>query len=75
MEVIERVMQTYGLLVTLTPEQEAMTRQKVKKFLEDKSGDDRMLAVEAIKFLRGARVVRARRPAPRRHGPLSETAK
>jgi hypothetical protein len=62
MEVIERVMQTYRLLVTLTPEEEAAARARVVKFLEDKTGDDRLLAMEAIKFLRGSRLARTRRP-------------
>jgi hypothetical protein len=61
MKVIERVMQTYGLIVNLTPEQEDETRKKVAKFLENRSGDERILAVEAIKFLRGSRTLRTRR--------------
>ena len=62
MQLIERVMQTWGLLVTLTPEQEQSARERVTKFLEGKNGDDRILAVEAIKFLRGAKTYRRRRP-------------
>jgi hypothetical protein len=64
MQVIERVMQTYGLLVTLTPDEEESARERVAKFLEDKTGDDRILAVEAIKFLRGHRSYRKRNPGP-----------
>lgn len=62
MQLIERVMQTWRLLVTLTPEQEELARQQVEKFLEGKTGDDRILAMEAIKFLRGARTYRRRAP-------------
>ena len=62
MQLIERVMQTYVLLVTLTPEQEALARERVTKFLEGKTGDDHILAVEAIKFLRGVKTYRRRRP-------------
>ena len=61
MQLIERVMHTYGLLVTLTPEQEELARERVTKFLEGKTGDDRILAIEALKFLRGAKTYRQRR--------------
>jgi hypothetical protein len=62
--VIERVMQTYGMLVNLTPEQEQASRERVTKFLEGKTGDERSLAVEAIKFLRGSRISRTRHARP-----------
>lgn len=60
MPIVDHVMRTYSLLVTLTPEQEAVAREQVTKFLADKKGDDRSLAVEAIKFLRGNRPHRGR---------------
>jgi hypothetical protein len=62
MQVVERVMQTYGLLVTLTPEEEQDARARVSMFLKDKVGDDTALAVEAIKFLRGNKPSRRRVP-------------
>ena len=60
MQVIERVMQTYGLLVTLTPEQEGDARDRLSKFLKNKEGDEDALAVEGIKFLRGDKPYRRR---------------
>jgi hypothetical protein len=36
---IDRVMQTYGMMVNLTPLQEAEAREKVSKFLKDKGGE------------------------------------
>ena len=50
---IERVMQTYGMLVNLTKEQEQAAREKVSKFLaETKIDDENKLAVEGLKYLR-----------------------
>ncbi len=60
MLIVERVMQTYGLLVTLTPEEAEDARARVSIFLKDKQGDDTALAVEAIKFLRGDKPSRRR---------------
>jgi hypothetical protein len=34
------MMQTYGLMVNLTPGQEAEAREKVSNFLKDKGGDE-----------------------------------
>jgi hypothetical protein len=65
LQVIERVMQTYGLLVTLTPEEEISVRERVAEFLAGRTGDDRVLAMEAIKFLRGKRISRTRRSLAR----------
>jgi hypothetical protein len=50
---IDRVMQTYGMMVNLTPMQEAAAREKVSNFLKDKGGDEHNLAVEGLKYLRG----------------------
>ena len=60
MQVIERVMQTYGLLVTLTPDQQVEARDRLSKFLEGKNGDENALAMEGIKYLRGDRFYRRR---------------
>jgi hypothetical protein len=43
---IDRVMQTYGMMVNLTPVQEAEARDKVSKFLKNKGDDEQKLAVE-----------------------------
>ena len=50
---IDRVMQTYGMMVNLTPVQEAEAREKVSNFLKDKGGDEHNLAVEGLKYLVG----------------------
>jgi hypothetical protein len=41
---IDRVMQTYGMMVNLTPGQEAEAREKVSSFLKDKAGDEHSLS-------------------------------
>ena len=51
---IDRVMSTYGMLVHLTPDQERETRDRVRRFLRGKGSDERILAVEGLKFLRGS---------------------
>ena len=60
-EVIEKVMRTYALMVTLTPVEEQAARERLKQFLQDKSDDTRRLAVEGVKFLRGDRTSQTRR--------------
>jgi uncharacterized protein YoaH (UPF0181 family) len=37
---VERVMQTYGMMVSLTAEQEREARERVSRFLEDKGSDE-----------------------------------
>jgi hypothetical protein len=59
---IDRVMQTYGMMVNLTPGQEAEARQKVTSFLKDKGGNAHNLAVDGLKHLLG-RTTKRRRPA------------
>jgi hypothetical protein len=50
---IDRVMQTYGMLVHLTAEQERSAREKVSEFLAQANTDDEnKLAVEGLKYLR-----------------------
>jgi hypothetical protein len=43
---IDRVMQTYVMMVNLTPKQQSDVRAKVSRFLEDKGDDEHRLAVE-----------------------------
>jgi hypothetical protein len=62
MDPINRVMQTYGMMVNLTSEQEEKAREKVSKFLFDKTGTDHMLAVEGLKHLLGHAAKRRRQP-------------
>ena len=53
---VDRVMQTYTLLVNLTPEEERVAREKVTSFLAENSvASERQLAVEGLRYLRAAR--------------------
>ena len=65
---IDRVMQTYGMMVNLTPGQEAEAREKVSNFLKEKAGDEHNLAVEGLKYLLG------HVPKPRRRAAHLSTA-
>jgi hypothetical protein len=58
---IDRVMQTYAMMVSLTPTQEAEVRAKVSNFLKEKDGDEHGLAVEGLKHLLGRATKRRRR--------------
>ena len=58
---IDRVMQTYGMLVNITAEQELAARERLSIFLAGKTGDETQLAVAGIRFLRGERLSRIRR--------------
>ena len=60
-EVIDQVMRAYGMMVNLTPMEEQVARERLEDFLKDKSDSSRKLAVEGMKFLRGARQSRTRR--------------
>ena len=60
---IDRVMQTYGMMVNLTAVQEAEAREKVSNFLMDKVGDEHNLAVEGLKYLLGHVTTKPRRRA------------
>lgn len=58
---IDRVMQAYGMMVNLTPEQERATRARLESHLAELDADDNAVAVEGLKFLRGSdRPVRRR---------------
>ena len=50
---IERVMQTYGMMVKLTAQQEEAVRERLEKFLENRTGTDQELAIQGLQFLRG----------------------
>lgn len=50
---LDRVMNTYGMIVNLTPAEEHTAREKVAAFLaKAKTGDEHKLAVEGLKYLR-----------------------
>lgn len=65
---IDRVMQTYGMMVNLTAAQEDEAREKVSNFLKEKVGDEHQLAVEGLKYLLG------QVPKPRRRTVYLSTA-
>ena len=65
---IDRVMQTYGMMINLTPVQEAEAREKISNFLKDKGGDEHTLAVQGLKYLLG------HVPKPRRRAVHLSTA-
>ena len=50
---VERVIQTYGMLVSLTSAQEREARERVSSYLRDKGEDEHKLAVEGLKHLLG----------------------
>ena len=53
---IDRVMDTYGMIVNLTLEEERATRAKVSRFLADAETDDEhKLAVQGLRFLRSSK--------------------
>jgi hypothetical protein len=64
----DRVMQAYGMMVNLTPEQEQDARDRLRKFLEHRTGTDQELAVQGLQFLRGRQggSRRGRPKSPRR---------
>ena len=60
---VERVMQTYGMLVNLTSAQELEARERVSSYLKDKGDDEHKLAVEGLRHLLGHTIKRRRRAA------------
>ena len=60
---VERVMQTYGMLVSLTSTQQREARQRVSSYLKDKGDDEQKLAVEGLRHLLGHTPKRRRRAA------------
>jgi hypothetical protein len=54
---IDRVMRTYGLIVNLTPAQEMLVREKVARFLGEKSEtDERKLAIDGLRYVRRLKI-------------------
>jgi hypothetical protein len=53
---IDRVMQTYTMIVNLTPDEERVAREKVTSFLAGKpEASEHQLAVEGLRYLRSVR--------------------
>jgi hypothetical protein len=54
---IERVIETYGMIVNLTVDEERAAREKVTSYLSEKKGiDERMLAIEGLRYLRSVEI-------------------
>jgi hypothetical protein len=62
-KVIDRVMRTYGLMVNLIPEEAQATRERLTAHLAGMDADEKALAVEGLRFLRGPGRVARRRTA------------
>ena len=58
---VDRVMEAYTLMVTLTPEEQKVTRQKLERHLAGMGADEKALAVEGLRYLRGQGRVSMRR--------------
>jgi hypothetical protein len=54
---IDRVMQTYGMLVKMTADQEQCVRDKVVSFLSDKAEtDEQKLTIEGLRYVRALKL-------------------
>jgi hypothetical protein len=62
-EGIERVMQAYTLIANLTPNQAQATRARLAAHLAGIDADEKALAVEGLRYLRGPDRVTKRRIA------------
>lgn len=60
LEVVDRVMQAYCLMVTLSPEDELQARERLREHLNGMQGDENALAVAGLRFLRNPRSSRRR---------------
>jgi hypothetical protein len=50
---VDRVMKTYGMIVNLTPDEERAARERVVSHLANNSeADERVLAIEGLRYLR-----------------------
>ena len=62
-EAMNRVMQAYTMIANLTPEQAQATRERLATHLAGMDADDKALAVEGLRYLRGPDRVSRRRMA------------
>jgi uncharacterized protein YoaH (UPF0181 family) len=60
-EAVDRVMQAYGLMVTLSPEDQEEARERLQEHLTGMQGDENALAIAGLRFLRTQRPSRRRR--------------
>jgi hypothetical protein len=56
-EVINRVMDTYGMMVNLTPREAQATRERLTAHLARMDADEKALAVEGLRFCAGQTVL------------------
>ena len=50
---IDRIMQTYGMIIQMTPDQERVVREKVSNFLGQKSEQDvQKLTIAGLQYVR-----------------------
>jgi len=50
---LDRIMQTYGMIVQMTPDQERVVREKVSNFLGQKSEcDEQKLTIAGLQYVR-----------------------
>lgn len=62
LKAIDRVMQAYSMIANLTPAEALATRERLVRHLAGIKADEKALAVEGMRYLRGPnRVVRGRR--------------
>ena len=53
---VDRVMKTYGMIVNLTPDEVRAARERVTSYLSERpEADDRVLAIEGLRYLRSVR--------------------
>ncbi|WP_213742175.1 hypothetical protein [Bradyrhizobium sp. dw_411] len=56
-QAIDRVMRTYGMIVNLTPADELVVREKVSRFLEQRSeNDEQKLTIAGLRFVRELKI-------------------
>ena len=62
-EAMDRVMQAYTMIANLTPEEAQATRERLTQYLAGMDVDEKALAVEGLRYLRGPGRVARRRMA------------
>ena len=60
---IDRVMQAFTMMANLTPEEAQGTRERLAEGMAGMDGDEKALAVEGLRYLRGPGRVARRRMA------------
>ena len=60
---IDRVMQAFTMMANLTPEEAQATRERLAEYLAGMDADEKALAVEGLRYLRGPDRVARRRMA------------